>query len=214
MMQIDVYHDTVCPWCRIGKRNLQLALDSWDGEEVTVNYRTFFLNPDVPPEGYPFQAYMQAKGGGQVQLEQWFAAPREAGRRAGLTFNFESIEYAPNSALSHQLIALAPEDKREAVIDAIYTAYFEEGRNIGALNVLVEIAGAHGLETDTIHQALLQNAKQAEIMSEVATSRTLGVTGVPFFVVNNRLAFSGAQPPSVILDVMRQALEIEEANKS
>ncbi len=98
-MRIDVFHDIACPWCRIGKAHLQDALDKWDGEPVEVHYHPFFLNPSIPPEGYPFKAYMLAKGGGSVPLEQWFAAPREMGQRAGMTFNFEQIEHAPNTML-------------------------------------------------------------------------------------------------------------------
>lgn len=213
-MQIDVYHDTVCPWCRIGKRHLQLALAEWDGKPVSVTYRTFFLNPDIPPEGSPFQAYMNAKGDGRVPLEQWFAAPRDAGARVGLTFNFDRIEHAPNSTLSHQLIALTPQAQQEAVIDAIYAAYFEYGHNIGDLDVLVSIAGENGLDADSIRAGLSNNAHHDEIMADVLQSRQIGVTGVPFFVIDNWLAFSGAQPPTVILDVLQQALTMREEDQS
>lgn len=213
-MQIDVYHDTVCPWCRIGKQHLQLAMAEWDGEPVSVNYHPFFLNPDIPSEGYPFQAYMHAKGGGRVPLEEWFIAPRDVGARAGLTFNFDRIEHAPNSTLSHQLIALTPENQREAIIDAIYAAYFEHGRNIGDIDVLVSIADEIGLNADDIREELSSNARHNEVMADVLNSRQIGVTGVPFFVIDNRLAFSGAQPPAVILEVLQQALTMGEEDKS
>jgi len=213
-MQIDVYHDTVCPWCRIGKRHLQLALAEWDGEPVNVTYRTFFLNPDIPPEGYPFQSYMHTKGGGRMPLEGWFAAPRDAGARVGLTFDFERIEHAPNSTLSHQLIALTPEDQREAIIDTIYAAYFEHGWNIGNIDVLVSIAEQSGLDADDMRDALSSNACHDEVMSDFRQSQQIGVTGVPFFVIDNRLALSGAQPPAVILDVLQQALTMREEDKS
>ncbi len=213
-MQIDVYHDTVCPWCRIGKRHLQLALAEWDSAVVSVNYRTFFLNPDIPPEGYPFQSYMRAKGGGRVPLEDWFAAPRDAGARVGLTFNFERIEHAPNSTLSHQLIALTPEAGRETIIDAIYAAYFEYGRNIGDIDVLVSIAAENGLDADSIREALSNNVGHEAVTADFRQSQQIGVTGVPFFVIDNRLAFSGAQPLAVILDVLQQALTMREENKS
>src|SRR5690606_2936503 len=128
-MKIDVFQDTVCPWCRIGKAYLQQALADWDPEQerVEINYRTFFLDPNVPVEGRPFREHMLAKGGGRIPLERFFAGPRQAGAAAGLKFNFEQIEVAPNTMLSHRLIALAPAGKKEAMIDAIFTAYFEEG---------------------------------------------------------------------------------------
>ncbi|MDX1993424.1 MAG: DsbA family oxidoreductase [bacterium] len=208
-MRIDVFHDTACPWCRVGKANLKRALAQWDGDPVTVEYHTFFLNADIPAEGYDFRAYMTAKGGGQVPLEQWFAAPREAGRRAGITFNFETITRAPNTLLSHRLIALTPEPHREAMIDALYAAYFEHGRDIGDLDVLVETAVAVGLEGEDIRQQLLSDAKEAEVLGEAEQAHRLGITGVPFFVFNNTYAFSGAQPPEIFLRAMRQAAEFQ-----
>ena len=94
-MQIDVFHDIACPWCRIGKAHLKQALQNWHGEPVEVSYRAYFLNPDIPVEGYEFAPYMTAKGGGRVPMEQWFAQPRDAGERAGVVFNFDRIEKAP-----------------------------------------------------------------------------------------------------------------------
>lgn len=210
MMKIDLYHDTACPWCRIGKQHLQTALAQWDGEPVTIEYHTFFLNADIPADGYPFRDYMSAKGSGQVPLEQWFAAPRMMGQRAGLTFNFEQIERAPNTLLSHQLIALAPDEKREAVIDAVYAAYFEHGRDIGSIDVLAEIASAHGLDGELTRQQLLAGDKREVVLGDTTQAAQIGISGVPFFIFNQRLAFSGAQPPEVILDVLRQAHTLSE----
>lgn len=209
-MRIDLFHDTACPWCRVGKTHLRQAITEWErdgGEVVEVYYHTFFLNPSIPPEGYAFREYMHAKGGGQVPMEQWFAAPRDMGQRAGLTFNFEAIERAPNTLLSHQLIALAPDDKCEAVIDAVYAAYFQHGQDIGSMDVLLQIASDCGLNVDTIRQQLEDGAKRNDVMADAMQGARIGVSGVPFFIVNQRLAFSGAQPPDVILDVMRQVQE-------
>ena len=119
-MHIDLFSDTVCPWCRIGKRHLELALQDWPGEPPTIRYRSFFLDPTIPPEGHDFREHMTAKGGGRVPLEQFFAAPRERGAAVGLTFNFEAITRAPNTLLSHRLVALAPEEKRGELLDALY----------------------------------------------------------------------------------------------
>ena len=213
-MQIAIYHDTACPWCRIGKAHLKTALKQWNGEPVTVTYHTYFLNPTIPAEGYSFQEYMTAKGGGQVPLEQWFARPREMGAQVGLTFNFEQITHAPNTLLSHQLIALAPDDKREAVIDAVYAAYFEHGRNIGDINVLVDIAASQGMDADDTRQQLANHAKKEAVLADAARGQEIGVQGVPFFVVNNRLAFSGAQPPETILQVLQKAADMATEEQS
>lgn len=205
-MKIELYHDTACPWCRIGKAHLQAALDQWDGE-VKVTYHTYFLNPTIPAEGYPFREYMNAKGGGQVPLEQWFAAPRQAGERAGLTFNFEDITHAPNTLLSHRLIALVPESHTERVMDAIYAAYFEQGRNIGDIEVLVAIADEQDLDPDDIRAQLDGDAAEADVLADAQRGQQIGISGVPFFIIDERLAFNGAQPPETILRVLQQAAQ-------
>jgi predicted DsbA family dithiol-disulfide isomerase len=207
-MIIDIFHDTVCPWCRIGKQNLKLALEQWTGEPAEIHYHTFFLNPSIPEEGYAFREYMQAKIGGKAPLEQLFDAPRVAGERVGLKFDFEAITKAPNSTLSHQLIIITPQAQREAMIDAIYDAYFEHGQDIGSLDVLIDIARAQGLDADAIRAQLEAGEGRAEVLEDAKQAHRLGINGVPFFVFNNRLAFSGAQPINVILDVLKQSAEI------
>jgi predicted DsbA family dithiol-disulfide isomerase len=207
-MTIDIYHDTACPWCRIGKRHLKLALaelaaDGWD-EPVTLRYRTYFLNPALPPEGADFLPYMRAKGGHRIEPEQFFAAPRQAGAAVGLTFNFERMTKAPNTLLSHRLIALAPEDQREAVIDALYDAYFEHGQDIGDLETLLQIGAAHGMDAEAARAALQSEAARDEVLAEAEGAHKLGITGVPFFVIDERYAFSGAQPVSVMRSVLEK----------
>jgi predicted DsbA family dithiol-disulfide isomerase len=210
MIHIDFFHDTVCPWCRIGKRHLKLALEQWQGETAEITYRSFFLDPAIPAEGRDFRAHMLAKGGGRVSLEQFFDPPRQLGEKAGLTFNFEKIEQAPNSLLSHRLIALAPDEKKETVVDAVYTAYFEEGRDIGSLDILLEIAAEQGLDAAEMRTLLEGTAAQEEVLGEAQWAQQQGISGVPFFIFNNRYAFSGAQPPDVILEVLEKVREESE----
>lgn len=205
-MRIDVFHDTACPWCRIGKQHLKMALAKWDGEPVEVYYHTFFLNADIPTEGYDFKQYMFAKGGGRVPLEQWFDAPHRMGKAVGVTFNFESITRAPSTLLSHRLIALTPEDQKETMIDALYAAYFEHGQDIGDLETLVTVAAEVGLNADDIRKRLKSNEAEHEVLAQAAEAHRLGINGVPFFVVNNLYAFSGAQPPEVFLQAMKQSV--------
>lgn len=204
-MRIDVYQDTVCPWCRIGKKNLQLALAQWGGD-AEIHYHTFFLNPDVPTEGYDFREYLSAKMGIQPrQLSQVFDGPTRMGAAVGLEFNFDQIERSPNSLLSHRLIALAPAEQREAVIDALYDAYFRDGRDIGDLDTLIAIATETGLDGEALRARLLTDETQAEVEAEAEHAHELGITGVPFFILNQKYAFSGAQPPERIVRVLQQA---------
>ena len=205
-MHIDVYQDTVCPWCRIGKRHLELALEEWEGPPVTVAYHPFFLNPSIPAEGYPFRPYMSAKGGGQISPEQFFDGPRRAGEAVDLSFNFEAIEKAPNTMLSHQLIVLTPEAERKEMIDAVYKAYFEDGRDIGDLETLVAIAGEQGMEEEALRRQLEAGAGREAVLGAVEQAQHMGISGVPFFVVDGRYAFSGAQPPHLIRNLLEQVL--------
>ncbi|MEI2691134.1 MAG: DsbA family oxidoreductase [Anaerolineae bacterium] len=203
-MQIDLFQDTVCPWCRIGKRHLQLALAQWDGAPVQVRYRAFFLNERIPPGGEDFRSTMQAKIGNRASLDQLFAGPRQAGARVGLHFDFDAITRTPNTLLSHRLIALAPDSAKEAVIDAIYAAYFEQGRDIGDLEVLLEVAEAAGLDRDALRDLLLSDAATEQVLADVRWAQEAGISGVPFYIVDHKYAWSGAQPPEAIVQMLKQ----------
>jgi predicted DsbA family dithiol-disulfide isomerase len=206
-MLIEVFQDTVCPWCRIGKRHLELALERWQGEPLEVRYRTFFLNPGIPPEGMDFRTLMNQKGGGTVPLEQFFDAPRQMGEKVGLLFNFEKIARAPNSQLSNRLIALVPEDQRVAIIDAVYAAYFEHGQDIGQMDVLLAIVASQGLNVDRIREQLTSGAALDQVQADARWAQMNGIQGVPFFVFDQQYGISGAQPPEVLLEVMKEVIE-------
>lgn len=212
-MQIEIYQDTACPWCRIGKRHLEMALQGWQGEPVELRYRAFLLNPGLPAEGADFREVMQAKGGGRVPLEAFFNAPRQRGAGVGLAFNFEKITRAPNTELSHRLIAIAPTEKQAALIEAVYAAYFEHGQDIGDLVVLLDIGAACGLDPAQSRAAMEGDGGRAVVAADVRQARLLGIDGVPFFVIDGKYGLSGAQPPEAILAVLvRAAAERNQAN--
>ena len=187
---------------------MQRSLQTWDGE-VTVAYLPFLLNPDIPPEGYDFRAYMQAKGGGDVPLEQFFEGPRQMGAAVGLTFNFDKITRAPNSLLAHCLIALTPAEKQDALVEDLYAAYFEHGQDFGDEAVLLELAANHGLNGDQLQNELRSAALREQVQAEVQQAYQLGVTGVPFYVINQKYAFNGAQPPEAIINIFQQIQQKE-----
>ena len=209
-MLVEVWQDSVCPWCRIGERHLDLALAEWTtthaDEPVEVRYRAFFLDPTMPPEGREFRTAMQAKGGGRVPLEDFFAEPRRRGAQVGLTFNFEAITRMPNTLLSHRLVKLAPPERQGALLEAVYAAFFERGEDIGQLDVLVSLAAAAGLDGAAVRQALQGDAGRADALADVAEARDLGISGVPFFVFDRRFAVSGAQPSELLRGALDRAL--------
>ena len=202
-MRIEVYHDTVCPWCRIGQRHLELAMARWDGQAPEVHWRPFFLNPAMPDGGAPFGAYLR-ESKGIADLEPMFEPVRRAGAACGLEFRLEAIERAPNTARSHALIALAPADHQRAVLAAIHRAYFEQGRDIGDPAVLGRIAAESGLDGPATEAALRAGVGFDDTLAAAQAAARLGVTGVPLFVFDGRYALSGAQPPDVLLAAMRE----------
>ncbi len=208
-MMIDIYLDTVCPWCRIGKKHLFEAIARWKGEPVNIRYRSFLLDPSVPKEGLPFRETMeQLKGGPQV-FDQMLHHVTQAGEAAGIVFRFDRVQYRPNTLASHALIKLAPPEKTGEVTEAIFKAYFEDGLDIGNLDVLVSIAQEQGFEPEEIRQQILSGAKLDEIEDDMAHARELQISGVPFFVIDGKLGLSGAHPAENILQAFEKAKEIE-----
>lgn len=183
---------------------MQRSLQDWQGEPVQVEYRAFFLNPSIPPEGYDFIPYMQAKFNGRVDLKDALDGPRRMGEAAGLAFHMDKITKAPNSTLSHCLIALAPPDIREQVIEQVYAAYFEHGQDIGAIETLVQIGKQFGMEEDSLRRGLADEMVRARVEAEAQDAHRLGISGVPFFVINDKYAFNGAQPPEVITQILEK----------
>ena len=202
---VDIFHDTVCPWCRIGVAALQRALAGWEGPPVELHWHPFLLNPETPPEGEPFRATLAAKMG--QDPTPMFARVSEAGAAVGLEFNWPMIERSPNSIRSHLLYAILPEDLRTAMVERIGVAYFEHGRDIGDLETLKAIAAEGGVESELAARALERPELQAAILSEVEQAATLGISGVPLFIFDNRLAVSGAQSVEVFQSALAQAVE-------
>ena len=211
-LTIDVVSDVVCPWCFIGKRHLDKALTEWRAEhpdsEVTVNWHPFFLNPDTPEGGEPYRPFLEKKFGGPQGLAEIWQRVREAGKPAGVDFAFEKIELRANTLLAHRLIHYAQKiDSNNAakLIEALFAAQFLDGRHVGDRAILAEIAGACGFDAAAV-KAYLDGDEDAEaVKADADQSRRMGINGVPFFVFNQKLAASGAQPPEALLGVMRQA---------
>jgi predicted DsbA family dithiol-disulfide isomerase len=207
-MIIDVYQDTICPWCRIGKANLLRALASWEGaESVTLRWHAFQLDPTTPPEGRDFNNSMVEKMGGPERLKQILGQVAQAGAASGLLFNFDKVTRTPNTLLSHQLISLAPEAMKLKLIDAIYKANFEDGLDIGSLDVLINIADELELDGAALGAQLLANEALEAVKADIATAHSYNIRGVPYFILDGKLAVSGAQSSESFLSALKQAAE-------
>lgn len=198
-LRIDLWHDTVCPWCRIGHHNLNTVLDSWDGPPVEVTYHPFLLEPDTPPEGRDLRERLSAKYG--VAPEQMFQRVTAAGARYGVSFNWEKVRVGPATAASHVLIGWTPREKQRQVVELIHAAYFDEGRNLGDPSVLTEIARHAGLDGDEARRVVSDPDHVDAIKLRVRSVAGAGISGVPHFRIGDR-RISGAQAPEVIREAL------------
>lgn len=201
MITIDIVSDTVCPWCFIGKRRLEAALARKAADiDVAIAWRPFQLNPDMPKEGLDRRKYLEAKFGGPEGARRVYEAIETAGRSAGIAFDFGRIAHTPNTVDSHRLIDRAGKAKRQdATVEALFRAYFLEGRDIGDLDTLADIAAQAGLDPAETRTYLASDEDVERIRSEDAMARRMGIQGVPCFILNRKYAISGAQDPEVFL---------------
>jgi predicted DsbA family dithiol-disulfide isomerase len=199
-VKIEIVSDVICPWCYIGKRRLEKAL-ALHGGEVELRWLPFQLNPDMPREGLPRAEYRQRKFGSIERGKQLDARVAAEGQGEGIAFAFERIARTPNTLAAHQLIEIAQEEgKGNAVVDALFRAYFEEARDIGAGDVLAEIAARCAVA------GWPGSADENRVAALEASMRGLGISAVPTFIFERKLGVSGAHPPESLVAAMREAV--------
>jgi predicted DsbA family dithiol-disulfide isomerase len=206
MIYVDIVSDTICPWCYIGKRRFERALDLSGRSDVALSWRPFQLNPDMPPEGMSRDDYVRAKFGGGDRPRQIYQAIADSGREAGIEFQFSRIRRTPNTILSHRLIYWSSKNgQQDAVVSELFRAYFEEGLDVGDLDTLVTVAERAGLDAARARRFLVSDEGRQEVVASDVYARRLGINGVPCFIVNRKYAVSGAQPPSAFVEVFNLA---------
>lgn len=209
-MQIRVYSDMVCPWCRIGKKNLSDAIQEWSdrtGEDIKVSYHAFLLDPSLPPDGLPYKESMSAKFGDESRIAPMLDRVREAGAAVGVTFRWDRVTRMPNTVLAHRVTALLPEDRREEWVDAVMTAYFEYGRDIAKPEVLLELANDLGHDSGSLALQLKEGMGNAEVEQDLEQAQRMGISGVPFFVIDNKYGLSGAYPAAEFVRAFEKIAE-------
>lgn len=211
MIKIEIYSDVVCPWCFIGKRHLDAALDDFqrgDGGESVVTWRPFQLNPQLPPQGIPRQTYIETKFGGPQRAAAIYQRVSDAGSAAGIAFAFDRIVTQPNTLNAHRLIHHAQQsDKQDAIVTRLFEAYFLEGADLTDIETLSALAGSAGIAADATRDYLDSDRDVVAVREADAHARALGIEGVPMFVLNGRYAISGAQPPAVLLQALQQVAQ-------
>jgi predicted DsbA family dithiol-disulfide isomerase len=203
-MQIDIYSDIVCPWCYVGKRRLERALTSVGGD-IHVTWRPFQLNPTMALDGMDRTTYLKGKFGSLEVFGRMKEQLLAAGAEEGIPFAFERIQRTPNTFTAHRLVWYAAgHGQQDEVVEALFRSYFVEGKNIGDVKTLAHAAAEAGLDRTEIEHFLASEKGVVEVKAEEAVGRRLGIRGVPYFVLNDRVAISGAQPPDIIVSAIQQ----------
>ena len=198
MIKLDIMSDPICPWCYIGKTQLDRALASHPDHPFTVEWHPFQLNPDMPAEGMDRRAYLEGKFGGKAAAVQVYGNIERQAQTLGLSIDFAAMKRTPNTINAHRLIHWAGlEQKQQGLVDALFDAYFCKGVDIGESDNLCDIAEKAGLERDVIAHLLDGDTDCQMIRERDAHSRKMGVNAVPTFIVANQHAVPGAQTPEV-----------------
>lgn len=205
-LSIDIVSDIVCPWCFIGARRLDQALASLpEPVEATVVYRPFLLDPSTPPEGEDLRERLARKYG--MDPDRMFGRVESAARESGIPLDFGKVRRSVSTARAHTLLRLALEKgTQRALAGALFEAYFLEGRDVGEIDVLADVAAQHGFTVDEAEAKLRDPAELARTREEAGAVAAQGVQGVPFFVFRRRFAMSGAQTPEVFRAAIARAL--------
>lgn len=200
-VKIDIVTDYICPWCYIGKKRFQGAVDALaDQYSFEINFVPFQLNPQMPEDGLNRKEYRSKKFGSWEKSQQLDAQVVAAGKTEGLEFNYDVVDVTPNTLKAHLLTQWAHKfNKHQEISQEIFKAYFTEGKNISSDEVLLEIAQRVGLDTETTDFKKYQAAENLQILATTEKKyKARGVNGVPLFVIANQ-AISGAQPKEVFI---------------
>ena len=204
-MRIDIFSDVVCPWCFIGKRRLDAALAVAAITDADIRWHAFQLNPDMPAEGINRRRYLEEKFGGAEKVARMHERVSEVGRSAGIEFQWDRIARSPNTYDAHRLLQLSvTQGRQHALKEALFRAYFLEGRDLGDRAVLTAVAGDTGVEGDVAGWLAGEDGVE-QVREDLATAAQLNITGVPFFIFAGRYALPGAQPPEVFAQALAAA---------
>lgn len=211
-MIIDVVSDVVCPWCYLGKHRLEAALALRPDIDAQVHWKPYFLDPRVPREGMARVDYLSRKFGSDERIRPAHERLSKLGKEEGIEFHFEKIARQPNTLDVHRIIGWAESARKASdVVEEIFSAFFTKGEDLTNIETLVQAASAGGLDADKVRQDLASERDVALIQNAANSAAEAGITGVPFFIFNNRFAVAGAQTPDMIAAAMDQALAADQA---
>ena len=205
-VRIDIFSDTICPWCWIGKRRLERMLDARPDLEADVVWHAFQLNPTMPSEGMDRKAYLEAKFGGADNARATYGRVIAEGARESLPFDFGAIPRTPNTLDSHRLVRWAADQPpgQTPMVEALFDAYFARGQDVGDAEVLARVAAEADYDESGARELLAGEEWRAEVTGEDMRARSAGITGVPCFILDGKVAVPGAVEPDVFLRVFEE----------
>jgi predicted DsbA family dithiol-disulfide isomerase len=209
-LELSVVSDTICPWCYVGKRRIERAIEALaaEGFEISLRWLPFELNPDMPTAGMDRRTYRAAKFGSWERSQALDAQVAAEGAREGIAFRHDRISRTPNTRASHRLIWLAGElggpGLQSRVVEALFAAYFHEGRDIGDRAVLADIGASAGLDEARVLALLDGDDGLADVIRHEMAARSLGVSGVPTVMAGDLVLFSGAQRTPLVVRALRE----------
>jgi len=206
-LELQIVSDAICPWCYVAKQHLKIALAQLasEGIHLNVHWMPFELNPDMPKAGLDRKEYRSRKFGSWEKSQSLDAGVKAAGRAAGVEFRHDLMQRTPNTFDSHRLVWLAgQEGVQDAVVEALFRAYFSEGKDVGDAGVLADVAAGAGMNRERVKAFLAGTEGTEEVRLEIDLGRRIGIQGVPTFVLNGRPLFSGAQPAAVMVAAFRE----------
>jgi predicted DsbA family dithiol-disulfide isomerase len=211
IVKVDIWSDVACPWCFIGKRRFEAAAETFraTGKDVEVEYHSFELSPDTPVDytGTHSEFLSTHKGIATEQASQMLAQMTELGKSAGIAYDYDAL-HTTNTVKAHQLLHLAKSHGKQLEMkERLLSAYFQEGRHVGRIDDLSDLAAEIGLDRAEVVEALETDRFLDDVMADKAQAVEYGINGVPFFVIDGKYGVSGAQESATFIDVLQRAAE-------
>ena len=209
-LNVDVVSDVVCPWCYVGKRHLDIAMSQMPDVDFQIRWRPFQLNPKMAKEGMDRETYMAEKFGKGGPTKDFYKSLEDVGQSLDINFQFEKIEFAPNTLDAHRLIHWASgseADEQTKLVTRLFEVYFVEGGDIGNRKTLLDVAKGLGMNVPLVDQLLGEDRDVEAIKEQVAVAGKMGITGVPCFIIENKYAVMGAQKPDALVEAFQQAID-------
>jgi len=204
-IKIDIVSDVACPWCYVGKKRLEQALSKWKGTTVTTEWHPFQLDPSMPAEGKTRDEYLTSKFGNSDRVEQMTQTLVNAGEDLDIAFDFGKKWLAVNTLPLHQLLEIAGQEGfKDELKERFFKAYFVDLDPLNDMDILFSIMADYGWSPDKVSQVINDPSIGKAVQNKIEHFKKLGVTGVPFFVINNKYGISGAQPPKVFLETLEK----------